>query len=612
MYILGISAFYHDSAACLLKDSEIVAAAQEERFTRKKHDPNFPAHSIHYCIKEAKISADKIDKVVFYEKPFLKFERLLETYLAFAPRGFKSFSYSMPLWIKEKLFQKSILISNLSNTLGEHINWKDKLLFCEHHLSHAASAFYPSKFENAAILTIDGVGEWTTTSIAVGNKNKIKIIKEIHFPHSLGLLYSAFTYYAGFKVNSGEYKLMGLAPYGQPIYADLIKEKLIKIALDGSFHLDMSYFNYATGLTMTSKKFDTLFGGPPRKPESKLTQKEMDLASSIQKVLEEIIILLAKEIIKTTGEKNLCLAGGVALNCVANGTLLRKKLFDNIWIQPASGDAGGALGSAYSVLYMFYNKKRVINKKIDKMKGSYLGPQYLKNEIKNELDKCGAKYLSLNKNKMIDIVTNELASKKAIGWVQGRMEFGPRALGARSIIADPRSPKMQKQLNLKVKYRESFRPFAPSILFENLSEWFNQSKSSPYMLYVADVKHEKRVLMTKRELKLFGIDKLNIKRSSIPAVTHVDYSSRIQTVHKETNKLYYDLINSFFKKTGCPILVNTSFNIRGEPIVCSPRDAFNCFMGTDLDILVIENFLLFKKDQDDKLLKRYKFKYELD
>ena len=407
-------------------------------------------------------------------KNLLKFERLLETYLAFAPRGFKSFSSSMPLWIKEKLFQKSILISNLSNTLGENINWKDKLLFCEHHLSHAASAFYPSTFENSAILTIDGVGEWTTTSIAVGNKNKIKIIKEIHFPHSLGLLYSAFTYYAGFKVNSGEYKLMGLAPYGEPIYYDLIKEKLIKIASDGSFQLNMSYFNYATGLTMTTKKFDNLFGGPPRKPESQLTQKEMNLASSIQKVLEEIIILLATEIIKTTGEKNLCLAGGVALNCVANGTLLRKKMFKNIWVQPASGDAGGALGSAYSVLYMFYNKKRVINKKIDKMKGAYLGPQYSKNEIKNELDKCGAKYLLLNKNKMIDIVTNELISKKAIGWVQGRMEFGPRALGARSIIADPRSSKMQKQLNLKVKYRESFRPFAPSILSENLSDWFDQ------------------------------------------------------------------------------------------------------------------------------------------
>ena len=612
MYISGLSAFYHDSAACLIQGSEIVAAAQEERFTRKKHDPNFPVHSIRYCLKEANISADKIEKVVFYEKPFLKFERLLETYLAFAPRGFKSFSSSMPLWIKEKLFQKSILISNLSKTFGKHINWKDKLLFCEHHLSHAASAFYPSTFENSAILTIDGVGEWTTTSIAVGNKNKIKIIKEIHFPHSLGLLYSAFTYYAGFKVNSGEYKLMGLAPYGQPIYADLIKDKLIKIAHDGSFQLDMSYFNYATGLTMTSKKFDNLFGGPPRKPESQLTQKEMDLASSIQKVLEEIIILLAKEVIKTTGEKNLCLAGGVALNCVANGTLLREKIFKNIWIQPASGDAGGALGSAYSVLYMFYNKKRVISKKFDKMRGSYLGPQYSKSEIKNELDKCGAKYLSLNKNKMLDMVTNELACEKAVGWVQGRMEFGPRALGARSIIADPRSPKMQKQLNLKVKFRESFRPFAPSILSENLSEWFNQKKLSPYMLYVADVKSKKRVSMTERELRLFGIDKLNIKRSSIPAVTHVDYSSRIQTVHKETNKLYYDLINNFFKKTGCPILVNTSFNIRGEPIVCSPKDAFNCFMGTDLDILVIENFLLFKKDQDRKLLKSYKFKYEFD
>jgi|TARA_B110000037_G_scaffold10355_1_gene11270 carbamoyltransferase len=612
MYILGISAFYHDSAACLLKDGEIIAAAQEERFTRKKHDASFPHQAIKYCLKEANIIASQIDNVVFYEKPFVKFERLLETYLTFAPKGFISFAKAMPVWIKNKLFQKSVLIKEFETTLDENINWQERLLFSEHHLSHAASAFYPSPYENAAVLTLDGVGEWTTTSLAIGKGRDLKVIKEIHFPHSLGLLYSAFTYYTGFKVNSGEYKVMGLAPYGEPRYADLIREKLIKIADDGSFQLDISYFNYATGLTMTNKKFDALFGGPPRTSETKLTQREMDLAASIQKVTEDILIQIAKGIARDTGEKNLCLAGGVALNCVANGILLREKIFDNIWIQPAAGDAGGALGAALSVWYLHHNKERVISSERDAMKGSYLGPEYSDSEIKAELKTCGAVYKRFTKDELIGEVVAALVDKKAIGWMQGRMEFGPRALGGRSIIADPRSAIMQKQLNLKVKFRESFRPFAPSILREDINEWFEHDTDSPYMLLVADVQKDKCRAMTAEEVSLFGVDKLNISRSSVPAITHVDYSARIQTVHADTNSIYHAMISKFKEKTGCPIVVNTSFNVRGEPIVCSPTDAFRCFMGTELDVLAVGNYILYKEEQDETLKKNYKEHYDLD
>ena len=613
MYILGISAFYHDSAACIIKDGEIIAAAQEECFTRKKHDTGFPHHAILYCLKEAQIDVQEIKNVVFYEKPFMKFERLLETYLAFAPKGFISFAKAMPVWIKDKLFQKSSLVKELQFTLGgREINWRERLLFSEHHLSHAASAFYPSPFESAAILTLDGVGEWTTTSLALGKGSKLKVMKEIHFPHSLGLLYSAFTYYIGFKVNSGEYKVMGLAPYGDPCYADLIKDKLITVADDGSFQLDMSYFEYATGLTMTNKKFDSLFGGPPRKPEAKLTQREMDLAASIQKVTESIIVKIAKDIAKSTGERNLCLAGGVALNCVANGVLLREKIFDNIWIQPAAGDAGGALGAALSVWYLHHNNERKISVQKDSMKGSYLGPEFSNTEIETELKACGAVYKKLSENELIEQVATALSDEKAIGWMQGRMEFGPRALGGRSIIADPRSPFMQKQLNLKVKYRESFRPFAPSVLREDVNEWFDHNSDSPYMLLVADVQKDKHRAMTADEEALSGIDKLNIPRSSVPAITHVDYSARIQTVHEDTNPRYYALISKFKDKTGCPIVVNTSFNVRGEPIICSPSDAFKCFMGTELDVLAIGNYLLFKKEQDEALKDNYKESYELD
>ena len=612
MYILGISAFYHDSASCLLKDGEIVAAAQEERFTRKKHDSGFPQNAIKYCIKEAKISASQIDSVVFYEKPFVKFERLLETYLAFAPKGFNSFAKAMPIWIKDKLFQKSNLIKKLESTLDESVDWRKRILFAEHHLSHAASAYYPSPFESAAVLTLDGVGEWTTTSLAMGKGSNLKIIKEIHFPHSLGLLYSAFTYYTGFKVNSGEYKVMGLAPYGKPVYADLIRNKLISVADDGSFQLDMNYFDYATGLTMTNKKFDALFGGPPRKPETELTQREMDLAASIQKVTEEIIIKLCRGIAKETGERNLCLAGGVALNCVANGILLHEKIFDNIWIQPAAGDAGGALGAALSTWYMHHNNKRETSKERDAMKGGFLGPEFTDVEIESELTDCGAVFKKLSNEKMIEEVASALADEKAIGWMQGRMEFGPRALGGRSIIGDPRSPHMQKQLNLKVKYRESFRPFAPSILREDISQWFEHSNDSPYMLFVADIKEDKRCAMTEEEEALFGIDKLNVPRSSVPAITHVDYSARIQTVHVDTNPLYHAVISKFKEKTACPIVVNTSFNVRGEPIICSPTDAFKCFMGTEMDILSIGNYLLFKEQQDKYLIENYEKRYELD
>ncbi len=612
MNILGISAYYHDSAACLLKNGEIIAAAQEERFTRKKHDSNFPTHAINYCLKEAQIVASQIDNVVFYEKPFVKFERLLETYLAFAPRGFLSFIKAMPLWVKYKLFQKSLIIKELQNTLSPKVNWKDRLLFSEHHLSHAASAFYPSPFKRAAVLTLDGVGEWTTTSLAVGKDRDLKVIKEIHFPHSLGLLYSAFTYYTGFKVNSGEYKVMGLAPYGKPKYTKLIKEKLITIASDGSFKMDMSYFNFATGLTMTNNKFNKLFGGPPRLPETKLTQRDMDLAASIQKVTEDIILRIAKNIAKETGERNLCLAGGVALNCVANGILLREKIFENIWIQPAAGDAGGALGAALTVWHMNQNGERNLKKNPDSMKGSYLGPEFSDSEIKNQLKSCGAVFKKFKKDDLIDSVVSALVKKKAVGWMQGRMEFGPRALGARSIIADPRHSEMQRQLNLKVKYRESFRPFAPSVLSEHVSEWFELDENSPYMLIVAGVKKKKLRKMTTREENLFGIEKLNIKRSSIPAITHVDYSARIQTVHKNLNPFFHALISGFKKKTGCPLIINTSFNIRGEPIVCSPKDAFKCFMGTNLDLLAIGTYLLFKEDQHEYLKENYRDKYTLD
>ena len=612
MYILGVSAFYHDSAACLLKDGKIVSAAQEERFTRKKHDASFPSNAILYCLKDSQIGSNEIKSVVFYEKPFVKFERLIETYLAFAPKGFKSFSKAMPLWIKDKLFQKSKIVKELNLTLGSNINWSERLLFSEHHLSHAASAFYPSPFKRSAVLTLDGVGEWTTTSIALGKGKELRVIKEIHFPHSIGLLYSAFTYYTGFRVNSGEYKVMGLAPYGKPKYANLIKDKLISISEDGSFQLDMSYFNYTTGLTMTNKKFDQLFGGPPRLPETEITQREMDLAASIQKVTEEILVRIAKDIAKDTGERNLCLAGGVALNCVANGILFREKIFDNIWIQPAAGDAGGALGAALSAYHLHFNEERKTSLKSDSMKGSYLGPEFSESEIEKELKSCGAIFKKLSENELIEEVANALVEKKAVGWMQGKMEFGPRALGSRSIIADPRSPKMQRQLNLKVKYRESFRPFAPSILREDLTEWFEHESDSPYMLIVANIKKDKRRKMTLKEEGFFGIDKLNVVRSSVPAITHVDYSARIQTVHSDTNPRYHSVISRFKKKTGCPIVVNTSFNVRGEPIICSPTDAFKCFMGTELDILAIGNYLLIKEQQNNSLKENYKNLYEID
>ena len=612
MYILGISAFYHDSAACLLKDGQIIAAAQEERFTRKKHDAGFPSNAIEYCLREGGGGASKIDSVVFYEKPFVKFERLLETYFAFVPRGFKSFVSAMPLWIKEKLFQKSRLIKELSLTLGVSINWGERLLFSEHHLSHAASAFYPSPFDDAAVLTIDGVGEWTTTSWAVGSGKELKIIKEMHFPHSLGLLYSAFTYYTGFKVNSGEYKVMGLAPYGTPIYAELIKEKLIHIAVDGSFQIDMTYFDYATGLTMTNKKFHTLFGGPPRSAETEVTQREMDLAASIQKVTEDIVLLIAKNIAQETGQKNLCLAGGVALNCVANGRLVQEKIFDHVWIQPAAGDAGGALGAALSAWYLHFAQQRSSVSSRDGMLGSYLGPSFTDEEIETQLITSGATFHRYQVDECLEIVTDALAEEKAVGWMQGRMEFGPRSLGARSILADPRSPMMQKKLNLKVKYRESFRPFAPSVLREYVKEWFEYEGDSPYMLLVADVNESKRRIMTKEEGDLFGIAKLNVCRSEVPAVTHVDYSARLQTVHPDTNPLYHALITKFHEKTGCPMLVNTSFNVRGEPIVCSPADAFKCFMGTDLDVLAIGSYVLFKEEQVGVPRSHYETQYALD
>ena len=608
--ILGISAFYHDSAACILIDGKIVAAAQEERFTRKKHDPNYPHNAIEFVLEYANLKLSNVDQIVFFEKPFLKFERLLETYVAFAPRGFVSFAKAMPLWIKEKLFQKNLLF----NKLKKHdYNFKsdENIFFSDHHLSHAASAFFPSPFDEAVILTADGVGEWATTTVAVGKNENLEIKKEIHFPHSLGLLYSAFTYYTGFKVNSGEYKLMGLAPYGNPIYEDKVKQ-LVDLKEDGTFRLDQKYFNYATGLTMTNEKFNNLFGQKPRNPQNeKITQFHMDIAASIQKVTEEIMINLAKSIREEYGIKNLCLAGGVALNCVANGKILEEKIFDNIWIQPAAGDAGGSLGAALALWHIDQGNKRSVNSN-DDMKGSYLGTEFDQDEIETELKTIGANFETLKYDELIDKTAELLSNEKAIGWFQGRMEFGPRALGARSILGDPRSDKMQKNLNLKVKYRESFRPFAPSVLREDLSEWFNMNVDSPYMLLVANINSDKKIEMTNEQKKLFGIDKLNIKRSEIPAVTHVDYSARVQTVTKDTNNRYYDLISKFKEKTGCPVIVNTSFNVRGEPIVNTPTDAFNCFMGTELDYLVIGNCILDKKNQDPKLKRDYTKEFELD
>ena len=600
MRVLGISAFYHDSAAALVEDGRIVAAAQEERFTRKKHDSSFPKNAIAYCLEEAGAELEELDHAVFYDKPFLKFERLLETYLALAPRGFPSFRMAMPLWLKEKLFQKSLLKGELKKFARSFdVN---RLLFCEHHLSHAASAFYPSPFEDAAVLTMDGVGEWATTSAAMGSGKNLQVFQEIHFPHSLGLLYSAFTYYTGFKVNSGEYKVMGLAPYGEPKYKKLILDNLIDLKPDGSFRLDLSYFDYCTGLTMTNERFSTLFGEPVRSPEELLTNFHMDIAASIQAVLDEVVLRLTRSLAKKTSSKNLCLAGGVALNCVANGKVLLDGAFENIWIQPAAGDAGGAIGAALAAAHIFKHQPRKTNGG-DGMFGSFLGPSFSQTEIEQRLLASGAHFTVLSEDEMIARTVAALADQQAVGWFQGRMEFGPRALGARSILGDPRAPTMQRNLNLKVKYRESFRPFAPSVLREDVSDWFELNCDSPYMLLVSGVREDRCRSMTPDELVLFGIDKLNIARSEIPAVTHVDYSARVQTVHANTNPLFHRLLTRFKEKTGCPVLVNTSFNVRGEPIVCTPEDAFRCFMGNELDLLVAGNCIL-KKDTQDQTLKR--------
>jgi carbamoyltransferase len=609
MRILGVSAFYHDSAAALIDDGRIVAAVQEERFTRRKHDASFPHNAIAYCLAEANITADALDHVVFYDKPFLKFERLLETYIALAPRGFRSFKMSIPLWLKEKLFQKNLLRDELGKFSGDFD--KERLLFCEHHLSHAASAFYPSPFENAAVLTMDGVGEWATTSAAIGNGNRLEIFQEIHFPHSLGLLYSAATYYTGFKVNSGEYKVMGLAPYGEPKYAKLILDHLIDLKPDGSFRLDMSYFDYCTGFTMTNDRFAELFGQPVRGPDQLLTSFHMDVAASIQAVLDEAVLRLARSVAKQTGSRNLCLAGGVALNCVANGKVLRDASFDNIWIQPAAGDAGGAVGAALAAYHIFKDQPRQTNG-ADSMSGALLGPGFAQAEIERRLTAAGAKFAVLDEAAMIATTADALAGQKAIGWFQGRMEFGPRSLGARSILGDPRSPEMQKTLNLKVKFRESFRPFAPSVLREDVTEWFELDSDSPYMLLVADVRKDRRRPMSPEQQALFGIDKLNVARSEIPAVTHVDYSARIQTVDGKTNPLFHKLLCRFKALTGCPILVNTSFNVRGEPIVCTPEDAFRCFMGNELDVLVVGNCVLQKAEQDPGLRNDYSASLDAD
>jgi carbamoyltransferase len=610
MRILGISGLYHDSAAALVVDGRIEAAAQEERFTRRKHDAEFPKHAVEYCLSVAGCRLDELDAVVFYDKPFIKFERLLETYLSFAPRGFQSFKMAMPLWLRDKLFQKQIIAKELKTfSAGFDVG---KLLFTEHHLSHAASAFYPSPFEEAAVLTMDGVGEWATMTLAIGRGNDLKVHKELHFPHSLGLLYSAVTYYIGFKVNSGEYKVMGLAPYGTPRFAKLMLEKLIDLKEDGSFQLDQSYFNYGVGLTMTNDRFAALFGEPVRKPEQLLTQFHMDMAASVQAVTEEIVLRLARSVRAETGMTNLCLAGGVALNCVANGKLLREGIFDGLWIQPAAGDAGGALGAALAGYHLFHGEPREVPAKGDAMRGSYLGPDFSQAQIEAELTAAGAKFEVLDDAALIEATAQGLADGKAVGWMQGRMEFGPRALGGRSILGDPRSPAMQKTLNLKVKYRESFRPFAPSVLREDVADWFELDGDSPYMLLVADVRKELRREMTAEEKALFGIDKLNVPRSTIPAVTHVDYSARIQTVHEETNPRYHRLISRFKALTGCPVVVNTSFNVRGEPIVCTASDAFRCFMGSEIELLAVGNCLLRKEEQDPALKLNYKDAFELD
>ena len=609
--ILGVSAFYHDSAAALIIDGKIIAAAQEERFTRKKHDSSYPYHAVEFVLKTANLKLSEVDYVVFYEKPFLKFERLLETYVSFAPKGFKSFCMSMPIWLKDKLFQIKILFDELKNHDDEFKNI-NKIYFSEHHFSHAASAFYPSPFNHASVLTLDGVGEWATTTVAEGKNNNLNILKEIHFPHSIGLLYSAFTYYAGFKVNSGEYKVMGLAPYGEDKFKNIILDEVIDLKDDGTFKLNMKYFDYAVDLKMTNENFSQLFGKPLRNPETdQLTQFHMDVAASIQAATEEIVLRLARSISKESDSKNLCMAGGVALNCVANGKIVKEKIFENVWIQPAAGDAGGALGAALGLWHKEFKKERLLPFE-DKMKGSYLGPEFSNSEIESVLKEVGANYNKFSEDEMLKITSEELSKEKTVGWFQGRMEFGPRALGGRSIIADPRSAKMQKNLNLKVKFRESFRPFAPSVIREELPNWFDLECDSPYMLFVANIKDEKKIEMTEVEKKLFGIDKLNIKRSEIPAITHVDYSARIQTVHKDTNSRYYKLIKNFQKITKCPVLVNTSFNVRGEPIVCSVEDAYRCFMGTDLDMLVCGDFILYKNKQNKKLLNDYKNKFKLD
>ena len=612
MRVLGISAFYHDSAAALIEDGKLVAAAQEERFTRKKHDSAFPEKAVDYCLGEAGIKLADVDYVAFYDKPFLKFERLLETYLAFAPRGFNSFRMAMPLWVKEKLFQKTLLRDEMKKWQPD-FDWQKRLLFGEHHQSHAASAFFPSPYEEAAILCMDGVGEWAPTSLGWGQGNKLELLKEIHFPHSLGLLYSAFTYYTGFKVNSGEYKVMGLAPYGEPKFKDTILNNVIDLKEDGTFRLDQSYFDYCTGLRMTNDKFAELFGGPARKPDKELLeQKHMDLAASIQAVTEEIVLRLARSVKKETGAKNICLAGGVALNCVANGKLLRENIFDGIWVQPAAGDAGGAVGAAFAAYHGYLGQARKLNGHMDGMDGSYLGPKFEDDEIAERLTAAGAKFVRLPYEKMILHTAEALANEKAVGWMQGRMEFGPRSLGARSILGDARSPSMQKTLNLKVKYRESFRPFAPAVLREDVDKYFDFKTDSPYMLMVAPVNEDRRRAMNEAEQALFGIDKLNVPRSDIPAVTHVDYSARIQTVHKETNPAFHDLLTSFKAKTGYSVVVNTSFNVRGEPIVCTPEDAFRCFMGSEIEVLVVGNCFLRKEDQDPALKLDYKNAFELD
>lgn len=612
MRVLGLSAYYHDSAAALVIDGKVVAAAQEERFTRKKHDAGFPGNALRYCLAEGALSLADLDYVAFYEKPFLKFERLLETYVAFAPRGFQSFRMAMPLWLKEKLLQKRLLGEELEKAAPDGAALDGKLVFSEHHLSHAASAFYPSPFREALILTMDGVGEWPTTSVAIGRDNRIAVTKEIHFPHSIGLLYSAFTYYTGFKVNSGEYKVMGLAPYGEPRFVDKIMSEIIDVKPDGSFRLNQDYFNYCAGLTMTNERFARLFGEPVRTPDQRLTQFHMDVAASAQAVTEEVVLRLCRALRKEYGLSKLCLAGGVALNCVANGKVWKEGIFDDIWVQPAAGDAGGALGAALAAYYGNFEQPRTVPNGLDGMSGSYLGPAFAQADIEARLTAAGAKFVVLGEEAVIDATVDALIAEKAVGWMQGRMEFGPRALGARSILGDPRSPTMQKSLNLRVKYRESFRPFAPSVRREDVAEWFEFDDDSPYMLMVAGVRAERRKPMTEEQKKLFGIDKLNVPRSDIPAVTHVDYSARIQTVHEETNPRYHRLLTRFKERTGCPVLVNTSFNVRGEPIVCAPEDAFRCFMGAEIETLVVGDCLLRKEDQDPALKLDYKNAFELD